>query len=149
MRYFHGCAVVFFSALLCACATSPAPNQNPQNLNSAPDLSAFQHVELTANTSHERLDASARFIASGAYLDVLFPAPSPQRLYAQPQECRNDGDAFCARRFILSGELDAFSSQLQCYIEIRNDANSAYFDQALQGLCHDQYRRSYSIMVSK
>lgn len=149
MRYFYGYPAVLFSVLLCACATPPASDPNPQKLNNAPDLSAFQHVELTANASHERLDVAARFITTGAYLEVLFPVPGPQRLYAQPQDCRNDADAFCVRRFVLSGELVAFSSQLQCYLEIRNDANSAYFDQALQGLCQDQYRRSYSITVSK
>lgn len=151
MRYYHLLLAVLSSSLLCACATppAPAPDLNPQRLNNAPDLSAFRTVELSINGSGKRETAPARYVASGAYLDLSLPNASQQRLYVQVEECRNEADALCARRYVLTGELSAFSSQLKCYVQIRNDANSGYLDQALQGLCQDQHRRSYSITVSK
>jgi hypothetical protein len=149
MRYFHGFCVVLSSALIAACATPPQPNENPQNLNDTPDLSAFRNVELSANSNGKRENAPARFVANGAYLDLQIPDANSQRLYVQVEACRDSADAHCARRYILSGELAAFSSKLKCYVPIRNDANSGYIGQALQGLCQDQHSRSYSITISK
>lgn len=149
MRYFHGFCIVLSSAILAACAAQPAPNENPQNLNDTPDLSAFHNVELSANSGGKREHAPARFVADGAYLDLQIPDVSSQRLYVQAEDCRNSADAHCARRYVLTGELTAFSSKLKCYVQIRNDANSGYIGQALQGLCQDQYSRSYSITISK
>lgn len=149
MRSYFLVCTALSSALLCGCATPPAINSNPQNLNNGPDLSAFRTVELSSNASGKHETVSARFVPGGAYLDLQLPAATQQRLYVQPQECRNDSDPFCSRRFVLTGELAAFGSQLKCFVEIRNDANSIYLDQALQGLCHDQYRRAYSITISK
>jgi len=149
MLYFLRACAALSSALLCACAAPPAVNSNPQNLNNGPDLSAVRTVELSANSSGKRETVAAYFVPGGAYLELQIPAAGQQRLYVQPQECRNDSDALCSRRFVLTGELAAFGSQLKCYVEIRNDANSVYLDQALQGICQDQYRRAYSITISK
>ncbi len=137
MRYVHGFCIVLSSAILAACATPPAQNENPQNLNDTPDLSAFHNVELSANSGGKREHTPARFVADGAYLDLQIPDANSQRLYVQAEDCRNSADAYCARRYVLTGELTAFSSKLKCYVQIRNDANSGYIGQALQGLCQD------------
>lgn len=149
MRYLQGICAVLFSALFGACSTPPQPDYHPQNLNDTPDLSAFHRIELTANSNSQHQAAAAHFVAAGSYLDVELPGSESQRLYVQVEECRASADAYCPRSYVLSGELSAFSSRLKCYIGIRNDANSGYLNQALQGLCQDQYRRSYSITISK
>lgn len=149
MRYSTFVLSLLSAALVAACATPAVPDPNPQRLNDAPDLSAFRRVELSPNANAKRESATASFVAGGAYLDVLLPGAQAQRLYVQVEQCRNDADAYCPRQYALSGDLQAFSSQLKCYIQIRNDANSGYADQALQGICNDQYRRSYSITISK
>lgn len=149
MHYSKVLCIALSSALFTACSTPAEPNYNPQNLNDTPDLSAFRQLELSANATGKREAAPVRYIANGAYLDVQLPGSSAQRLYVQVEQCRNAADAYCPRTYVLSGDLAAFSSQLKCYIQIRNDANSGYLDQALQGLCQDQYRRSYAITISK
>jgi hypothetical protein len=149
MRQLRVFSLLFSAAVLAACATPAEPDFNPQKLNDTPDLSAFQRIEISSNASRKRESAPSRYIANGAYLDVQFPGASNQRLYVQVEECRDSRDAYCPRRYVLTGDLAAFSSQLKCYVQIRNDANSGYLDQALQGLCQDQFRRSYSITISK
>lgn len=149
MRYYHVLYIALSAALLGACTTPAEPNYNPQNLTDTPDLSAFRQLEISANGTGKREAAPARYVANGAYLDVQLPGNASQRLYVQVEQCRNSSDAYCPRSYVLNGDLTAFSSQLKCYIQIRNDANSGYLDQALQGLCQDQYRRSYSITISK
>ena len=149
MRYSNLLLAIFSAVLVAACATPAAPDSNPQNLNDTPDLSAFRRVELNANATGKHESAGASFVATGAYLDVSLAGAQTQRLYVQAEQCRNDANADCPRQYALSGELNAFSSQLKCYIQIRNDANSGYSGQALQGICNDQYRRSYAITISK
>jgi hypothetical protein len=86
----------------------------------------------------------------GAYIEIHFPGiATSQRLFIQVEECRNSVDPLCQRRFVLSGDLFAFASRLKCYIQIRNDANSGYLGQALQGLCQDTNNRSFAITLSR
>jgi hypothetical protein len=150
MRYVSVVAALCSAALLCACATPPEAPYNPQNLNDTPDLSAFHTVELSPNAGGKREILEARYVADGAHLAVYNAvAGGPERLYVQAEECRNSNDADCPRRFILTGNLSAYGSTLKCYIQVRNDSNSGYTGQALQGLCQDKFSRSYSITISK
>ena len=133
---------VLCAFLLCACA---APN--PQHLSDTPDLSAFHTVEIQTNAADARRETvAAYFVPLGAYLELESGAG---RLYVQVEQCGNDADPLCQRRYMLSGDISLRSTPLKCYVQIRNDANSGYAGQALQGLCQDSYRRSYSITVSK
>jgi len=102
MRYLHWFCFSLSSVLLCACATPPAPDLNPQRLNNAPDLSAFRNAELSTNGKRKVIPA--RFVADGAYLELLFPGAGSEYLYVQVEECRNDGDAFCSRRYVVRSE---------------------------------------------
>lgn len=150
MHYLRGICFAITTTLLSACnSVPPQPDPNPQHLNDTPDLSSFRRIELSSNGNGQRLAAATHFAPNGGYLEVALPETNGQRLYVQVEECRASADAHCPRSYVLSGELSAFSSRLKCYVGIRNDANSGYANQALQGLCQDQYRRAYSITVSK
>ncbi|MFA9217234.1 MAG: hypothetical protein ACEQSK_09025 [Sphingomonadaceae bacterium] len=135
---------------LSACATPPALPPAPPSLSDSPDLSAYRTLEIQSNANAKRQVLAARFVAAGAYLE-LEPAPNgaSQRLYIQVEQCANDADPQCPRRYMLNGDIQALASPLKCYIQIRNDVNSGYLGQALQGLCQDSYHRSYSATISK
>lgn len=149
------CIAALSTWLLSSCAS--APDHPPAstiapvaNLTDTPDLSAFSVLELRANSGARHASGQARFHPAGAYLEVRMPeAADSQRLLVQVEECRNAADPFCQRRFALSGDLFAFASRLKCYIQIRNDANSGYPGQALQGLCQDSNSRSFAVTLSR
>lgn len=148
-------SATFVAFVLAACATQ---NQGaagiyappPQQLESSPDLSMYRTLELTSNSTSKREVGEARFVADGAYVEVRLPgATTAQRLFIQVEDCRNSTDPLCQRRFVLSGDLSAFASRLKCYIQIRNDVNSGYVGQALQGLCQDTNSRSFAVTLSR
>jgi hypothetical protein len=127
--------------LLSACAT--------QQLDPAPDLSGYRQVEIISNSSHKRVLAPVTASANGAQLELQMPeGGSGQRLHVQADQCRNQGSD-CPRSFALVGDLYAFQNRLKCFAEIRNDANSGYTGQSLQGLCQDPHGRSYSFTLTR
>ncbi len=144
-------AVVFsIAALLCSCATRTETTPAPPTLSDTPDLSAYHSLEISTNDHVRRDVAELRFVAQGAYLETATGHPgNPQRLYIQTEQCRDDAASACQRRYALTGTLDALGAPLKCYIQIRNDSNHGYQGQALQGLCQDNFSRSYSITISK
>lgn len=127
--------------LLTACAT--------QQLDPAPDLNGYRQVEIISNSSNKRVLAPVAASANGATLDVQMPeGGTGQRLHVQADQCRNQGSD-CVRSFALVGDLFAFQNRLKCFAEIRNDANSGYTGQSLQGLCQDPHGRSYSFTLTR
>jgi hypothetical protein len=154
------CIAILFSFLFPACSQQyigpPESTQaetkptNPQKLDGAPDLSAYRTLEVTSNSTSKREVGEVRFVMDGAYFEAYLPgATSVHRMFIQVEDCRNSTDPICQRRFVISGDLSAFSSRLKCYIQIRNDSNSGYFGQALQGLCQDTNSRSFAITLSR
>jgi hypothetical protein len=128
----------------------PALASTPPGLDQSPDLSAYRTLEIASNTTSVREADRIQFVADGAYLEVRrSDADTPQRLYIQPDDCRNSVDSLCQRRFVVSGDVMAFASHLKCYIQIRNDTGIGYTGQALQGLCQDSYSRSFAITLSR
>ena len=160
MRHTIALITTLLFLLLSSCAQQSVKNEdpaaavsqqtNPQGLDVSPDLSSFRTLELISNSTSRRQSGQARFVAEGAYVEVRFPESSAaQRLFVQVEDCRNSPDPLCQRRFVLSGDLMAFASRLKCYIQIRNDSNSGYGGQALQGLCQDTNSRSFAVTLSR
>lgn len=155
VRHALVCLALLSTLLLTSCASAPDTPPNltvapAAHLTDTPDLSPFSVLELSANSGARRASGQARFIPGGAYVDVRFPeVADSQRLFVQVEQCRNSVDPLCQRRFALTGDLFAFASRLKCYIQIRNDANSGYLGQALQGLCQDTNSRSFAVTLSR
>lgn len=137
----HIAAVLSLPLVLSSCAS--------QRLDPAPDLSAYQSVELVANSTGKRANLPARFFADGSYFELPVETGGKQRLYLQAEACRNSSDAYCQRSYAITGDLNVFQTRLKCYAEVRNDSGAAYAGQAMQGLCQDPHSRSYSLTISR
>jgi hypothetical protein len=145
----------------CAATTPPTPAPAPAAapevpacgspaLDTTPDLSPYQRLELTSNANGTVISRSLKFVADGSYLEVSADASAAsERLYVQPEECRNSADESCARHFVALGNLTAFGTHVKCYVQLRNDSNTGYCGQAIAGLCQDAYSRSFSAVLSK
>ncbi len=128
----------------------PPLASTPPGLDQSPDLSAYHTLEITSNATSAQQEEGILFVADGAYLEVgRSDADTHQRLYIQPDDCRNSVDSLCQRRFVMSGDVTAFGLHLKCYVPIRNDTGIGYTGQPLQGLCRDSYSRSFAITLSR
>jgi hypothetical protein len=136
--------------LLVACAASPeTPMPAPLvALDNAPMLERFARFEIIANARELRIPGRLRFHPEGAFLEARADgASSAGRLDVQPEQCRDEANPYCARRFTLSGRIPTELGLLNCYMQVRNDLSVGYMAQGLSGVCQDKNGRAYSISI--
>lgn len=143
------------STLIGGCVSVPeqkvqaAKDVNERALSTTPDLSPYVRIELFqqgASPSQPSEQFMSKFARGQAQFDVTRLDGTPVgRLSVQPDDCRDDPNASCDRRFLINGRLQALGSNLSCAVPVRNDTNVGYRLQTLSGLCQSQYGRSYTI----
>lgn len=120
-------------------------------LTTTPDLSPYVRIELYAqgaNASAPPEQLLSQFVSGQAQFDVTrADGMSVGRLHVQPDDCRDDPNSACERRFTINGRLQALGANLSCVVPVRNDANVGYGSQTLSGLCQSQYGRAYTIQM--
>jgi hypothetical protein len=150
-------SAIVLGASLAGCVTPPA-QQTPaaslppgQVLSSSPDLSPYVRIELYAQgsgASEPPVQLRSQFAGGQAQFEVTrTDGTSAGRLHVQPDDCRDDANAACKRRFTINGRLQAFGANLSCVVPVRNDANVGYGSQTLSGLCQSQYGRAYTLQM--
>jgi hypothetical protein len=159
---------LFFSVIssltLTACASiAPvAVTQNPSNIvvanklasdiDVAPKLAAYTQFDLVSQSSgaaeEQKVSGVLSYKATAAYFEAHTNGnTSVDRLFVQPDACRDDASPDCQRRFVISGHLTAFNTSLNCYIQVRNDTSVGYSGQSIMGICQDRNRRSFAITL--
>ncbi len=148
---------VAFSASLTGCVTPPAqqspatPTPSGQMLSATPDLSPYVRIELYSQgsgSSEPPLQLQSQFARGQAQFAVTQPDGTPAgRLHVQTDDCRDDPNATCERRFVITGRLQALGANLSCVVPVRNDVNAGYGSQTLSGLCQSQYGRAYTLQM--
>ncbi len=146
------CCLLLSSMQGCT-ALEPVPPTAPivvTGLDSSPDLSAYSRFDLTALASGSRPDekraGSARFIRGAGLIELRLDGDKGvDRLFLQPEVCRDDANADCERRFALAGSVSASGASVSCYIPVRNDTRKGYAGQSLVGVCRDANGRSFSV----
>lgn len=146
------CPLILLATWLAGCTTQSAPALAPgQPISSTPDLSPYAYIELYAQNSasdEPPLQMRSKFLVGSAQFEVSQLDGSPVgRLHVQPEACRDDPSPYCGRRFTISGRLQAMNANLSCIVQVRNDANVAYWSQTLSGLCQSQYGRAYTLQM--
>ena len=131
---------------------SPTPPTPPgQILSATPDLSPYVRMELYAQgtgSSEPPLQLQSQFARGQAQFEVTrADGSSAGRLHVQTDDCRDDPNAACERRFVITGRIQAFSANLSCVVPVRNDVNVGYSSQTLSGLCQSQYGRAYTLQM--
>lgn len=129
----------------------PTPLPPGQILSNVPDLSPYVRIELYAQgagSSEPPVQLRSQFAGGQAQFEVTRADGSVAgRLHVQPDDCRDDSNAACERRFTINGRLQAFGANLSCIVPVRNDANVGYGSQTLSGLCQSQYGRAYTLQM--
>ena len=144
--------IVIISCLLTtACSVSaPWPDQYAK-VSVTPDLSPYTQFELYAQNAaptDTRQQGRLRFlVASSQFEAYRADGAAIGRLHVQPEECRDDPDAACQRRFVINGRLHSTQGNFSCVVPVRNDTNTGYQTQTLSGLCQSQYGRAYTIQI--
>lgn len=132
----------------CASAPEAPPSAPALALDNAPMLERFARFEIVANARELRIPGRLRFHPEGAFLEARAEgASSFGRLDVQPEQCRDEANPYCARRFTLSGRIPTELGLLNCYVQVRNDLSVGYMAQGLAGICQDRNGRSYSISL--
>ncbi|MEI7456601.1 MAG: hypothetical protein WCK93_07715 [Nitrosomonadales bacterium] len=145
---------VISSLLLTACASasSVSAKQNIGVIDVSPKMAHYTQFDLVSQSSgsaeEQKISGTLLYKPTSAYFEVRTNENSNvDRLFIQPDECRDDASPDCQRRFVISGRLAAFKTSLNCYIQVRNDTSTGYSGQSIAGLCQDRNRRSYSITL--
>lgn len=148
---------VVLGAALAGCVAPPAqqpqvpPAPPGQMLSATPDLSPYVRIELYAQGAgsiESPVQLQSQFARGAAQFEVTRSDGSPAgRLHVQADECRDDPNAACERRFVINGRLQAFGANLSCVVPVRNDVNVGYGSQTLSGLCQSQFGRAYTLQL--
>lgn len=157
MKTITSAFAVVLGVSLTGCVTAPA-QQSPaasappsQILSATPDLSPYVRIELYAQgsgASEPPVQLRSQFATGQAQFEVVRADGSTAgRLHVQPDDCRDDPNAACERRFTINGRLQAFGANLSCVVPVRNDVNVGYGAQTLSGLCQSQYGRAYTLQM--
>lgn len=139
---------------IAACGVPPeqkAPVSFRQAPSATPDLSPYTRIALYeqgAVATKPPIQFLSQSAHEKAQLDVVSASGvHVGRLHVQPDECRDDPNAACERRFTINGRLQAFGANLSCFVPIRNDVNVGYGFQTLSGICQSQYGRVYTLQM--
>lgn len=140
--------------LIAACGVPPEQKTHVpfvQPLSATPDLSPYTRIELYeqgASATKPPTEFQAQFAHGKSQLDVVSASGVlAGRLHVQPDDCRDDPNAACERRFTINGRLQAFGVNLSCLVPVRNDVNVGYGYQTLSGICQSQYGRLYTLQM--
>lgn len=156
-RFLTHLALIFIPIgffLISGCtAQPPAITQVDINeLNAAPQLSRFTRFDLTSQASgiggEQKINGSLNFNVNAASFEVSAPKEQAAgRFYVQPEACRDDPSPDCKRSFVVTGQLSALNTTLNCFIPVRNDTATGYIGQSLVGICRDRNGRTFSITI--
>lgn len=144
----HHISLGLIAITLSACQSTPPP----AGLNSTPDLQRFNRFQLTAQSAsgsaalQQRL-GTLEFKRAASLFEASNPGGAADRLFVQPETCRDDASPDCLRRFVISGRLAIENTAVNCYVPIRNDSDLGYGSQSLTGICQDRHSRLFSLTI--
>ncbi len=139
---------VVTSCLLTTACSMPTPHAS---VSVTPDLSRYTKFELyapNAAPTDNRQQGQLQFLAASSQFEVYrTDGIAIGRLHVQPEECLDDPDTACQRRFVINGRLHSPQGNFSCVVPVRNDSNTGYQVQTLSGLCQSQYGRAYTLQI--
>ncbi|MFA6970544.1 MAG: hypothetical protein WC208_03995 [Gallionella sp.] len=149
---------LFFAAIssltltACASASSVSATKNGGVIDVSPKMAHYTQFNLVSQSSgaaeEQKISGVLIYKPASAYFEAHADGnTSVDRLFIQPDACRDDISPDCQRHFIISGRLTAFNTSLNCYIQVRNDTSTGYAGQSIEGICQDRNRRSFAITL--
>jgi hypothetical protein len=151
LKILRHAALLLTASLLLACTAPPPvpPAPTGEQLNATPNLTRLARFDIfTQREPIQKLSGKLVFKESASLLEAKTEADqSVGRLLIQPEVCRDDPSSNCQRRFMAAGILDVLNTSLNCYVAIRNDSSTGYFNQAFSGICQDKNGRNFSITL--
>ena len=134
------------SATVCISSCASAA----ESLNPTPDLTPYTSFSIHSSgaaSNFQQLSGATSFNRGSSVISLSASNGQIGQLTVQPEQCRDDDRLECQRRFTAAGQIAAFDTQINCYIQIRNDTEIGYQKQPLSGICQDRYNRSFAITI--